>query len=460
MQTHPAMNPERDADGLFRLASGNLRRSKVGPSLRKLLTGAGLLVAAGAAPLGADVIRLKNGGEIRGTVDAPAGAASSSDITITTLTGGRITLARDAVEFVTRRSIKIEEYESQAREIPHTLEAHWELAEWCRTNRLTRQRNEQLAQILELDPHHEAARRGLGYTLHGHQWMTRHEAMLADGYLRHNGRYVTRQELDLIEKTQAQRDAEQQWLEKIRLWFTWAAGSHEGRKAEGLQLLQEITDPSAVSALAKVLADHDDPQVRRLFVRLLAAIGGPAPVAPLVHRSLVDSVPEIRSEALGAIDAAQQKTARALYIEALGNELRLIVTRAGIALGTIGDRHAIPPLIDALITEHRYRVTYQEQTQSYALGSDGNIGFPGSTSGLPANVEFLARTGQLPYGAVVIPPPGGTVTKSTIVKRREQNAEVLGALKQLTGQSFGFDQRTWRLWWAANQNGSDWATKP
>ena len=40
------------------------------------------------------------------------------------------------------------------------------------------------------------------------------------------------------------------------------------------------------------------------------------------------------------------------------------------------------------------------------------------------------------------------------VKYDLQNAEVLSALKKLTGESFGFDKRTWRLWWLAQKHGT------
>jgi hypothetical protein len=230
--------------------------------------------------------------------------------------------------------------------------------------------------------------------------------------------------------------------------------------AEGISQLQEIRDPDAIPALVRIMADHDDAEVRRFFVRLLAGMEGPKPIAPLVHRSLVDAVPEIRREAREALKREQHQAAVALYVTALQNELRLIVCRAAEALAEIGDRGAIEPLIDALVTQHRYRVTYQEQTPSFAVNSDGGIGFAGSTSPLPPNIDLLARTGQLPYGAIVLPPPGRTVTKSTVVTRREQNVEVLSALKKLTGQNFGFDMRTWHLWWAANQNGATWTDAP
>ena len=36
----------------------------------------------------------------------------------------------------------------------------------------------------------------------------------------------------------------------------------------------------------------------------------------------------------------------------------------------------------------------------------------------------------------------------------ELRGEVLAALRKITGESFGFDERTWRLWWAAKKNGA------
>ncbi len=417
-----------------------------------------ILTVVGGQPsqVMADVIRLKSGGQVRGEVEPRRSGDPSDEITITTLTGAKVTIHRDDVKFVTPRSLRIEEYETQARAIPDTVEAHWKLAEWSREHYLKQQRDEQLEHIVRLQPDHEEAQRGLGRSLHNGEWMTRHELMASRGYIRHKGKYITQQELDLLNRTDAQRQAEQVWHGKVRLWFGWATGRDAGRQAEGRQKLSGISDPDAIAAFVKEMADHNDREIRLFLVQQLSKIPDPRTVGPLVQQSLLDVDGQVRQAAIDALDEPRRSPAINQYIAALQNEARVVVRRAGHALGQIGDRSAISALITALITQHRYRVTYKEATPSYAVGSDGNVGFARNSSGLTPEVEALARTGQLPYGAVVIPPPGGTVTKSTIIKRTERNVEVLDALKTLSGENFGFDERTWALWWAANENGTGW----
>ncbi len=42
--------------------------------------------------------------------------------------------------------------------------------------------------------------------------------------------------------------------------------------------------------------------------------------------------------------------------------------------------------------------------------------------------------------------------KMVTVTVNQPNQETLTTLQKLTGQNFGFDERTWRLWWAAEKN--------
>ncbi|VAX41816.1 hypothetical protein MNBD_PLANCTO02-3334, partial [hydrothermal vent metagenome] len=76
---------------------------------------------------------------------------------------------------------------------------------------------------------------------------------------------------------------------------------------------------------------------------------------------------------------------------------------------------------------------------------------------IPPQIEGLLRTGQLPNGVIInnqdmIPNdmrPMVTVT----VDYHHNNDEVLSALSKITGQSFGYDKRTWRLWWITKKSG-------
>lgn len=400
----------------------------------------------------ADLIRLKNGGEVRGTVIRKSDGFRS-EVSITTLTGARIVVDRVDIEFVTPRSINLELYESKVRRLPDTVEAHWELAEWCREKKLSRQREEQLEAILALDPDHEGAHRALRHQFHDGEWLTHEELMQSRGYIRYQRRWVTQQELDLIQKTEAEREAEQQWYGRIRLWLGWITGRHADRRQEGLANLTSLSDPDAVPALRQFLAEHEDAHVRMLFVQILSRLPGLKPLRPLVERSLEDPESRIRTEAIAGLDPRFQDEAIEFYVSALTNDLNTVVRRAALALRSIGTEEVVDELIEALVTEHRYKVTVRIQDQSYAVGSDGSIGMARGTA-LPPGIEGALRTGQLPYGAVVVPPRRATRTKTVTVKRSERNPEVRETLKTLTGQDFGYDERTWTLWWTAQKSGS------
>jgi len=405
----------------------------------------------------ADLIKLKNGGELHGKLQSyhPADA----ELTMNTLLGTKITLARDEIQFFLKRSLKIEQYELRALQVADTIGAHWELSEWCRENRLTEQRDEQLQAILLLDPDHEKARAALGYTRQNGEWMTRHELMTQQGYVRYKGKYITPQELELIEKTEAQRDEEKKWYKKIRLWQAWLMGRNRERAQLGLAELQRISEPHAIPALNQFFSDHDDRRIRLLFVDILQRMGGPAPVSALARQALHDVDRVIRSEALSAIDDEFGKQAVPIFKKELQNDLNVIVRRAGAAMGRLGSEDDVPDLIDALVTTHKYRVRVPDNSKSIGISTDGNLN--PSQGALPPDIELQLRTGQLQNGVIVnqIQAPQFKPTKVITINYEHQNPEVRAALKKITSEDFGYEERAWRLWWLARKNGTIVPTK-
>ena len=126
-----------------------------------LLAAIALAIPAGNA-CQADLVRLKTGGELRGKV-LNERESEAGNVSIRTVAGALVTVPRKQVEFVARRSMLYEEYELKARLTPATVEDQWSLAEWCVANRLMRQRDIHLENILELDPENAAAHQGLGH---------------------------------------------------------------------------------------------------------------------------------------------------------------------------------------------------------------------------------------------------------------------------------------------------------
>lgn len=402
----------------------------------------------------ADLIRLKSGGEIRGTIPREKGATSGPQVTIETLSGAKVTVPQEQIAFVSRRPLKVEEYEARARRTPNTVEAQWALAEWCRENNLRSQRDDHLEQIVKLDPEHEKAHYGLKHTKVNGEWMTREERMTSQGYVKYKGRWITPQELELTEKTEAEREREERWFQQIHVWKNWLTGTHAGRSKDALKAFSEIKDPDAVSALVKNFQDESNKQLRSMYISILDNIPGPKPVSALVTQSLHDVDYELRYKSLNAIKEDQYESATPLYVRELKNDLNVVVNRAGKALERTADERVIPQLIDALITTHRYRVRVPDPG-GVGFRSDGTGATNGSGTVLPPDIEMALRSGQL--NGVIINQPSNQMqrpAKFVTIKRDEQNQAVLAALQKITGQNFGFNERTWRLWHTSQKNGA------
>jgi hypothetical protein len=408
-------------------------------------TGLSLVLASRTS---ADVVMLKNGGQVRGKLQTEENAPT---LVIRTLLGGTISIDRSSVENVERRSLLIEEYESRAHDVAGTVDARWALAEWCKTNGLREQREEQLQMLLDIEPDHADARRILNHVLHHGTWMTREEWMTSRGYVLHKGKYVTQQELDLVLKSDGERAAETAWYPKIRQWFSWMTGRNPERAAEGRANFAALNDPDAVPALVNFLGDNNDPDVRMFCVELLGQMKGPKPVGPLVRKSLFDDEHSIRIAARNALRQDQYGLALEFYVPELKHESNAVVQRAAVAIRDMGDMTTVPYLIAALVTRHRWKVDAPTSpAASVGMTADGQVGLNGNSSGwLPAEVQGLAATGQLPYGAIVvpsgfeIPQPKRKIT----IKGDVKNADVLAALKKITGQDFGYNKRAWESWW-------------
>ena len=414
------------------------------------------LTLLAAADLPADVVKLVDGGEIRGTVKSPAGkprkdqAPESDEVVVESLSGAEITVARDQIVFITKRPRAAEEYESLERRVADTVEARWQLAEWCRQHGLAEHRKAQMQRILELDPEHKPSHYGLGHRRQGNKWTTPEEEnaeLLAAGYVRYKGRTITTLERDLLESNSTRQREQNEWRPKIRLWLTWITGRDGPRRADATVKFRELRDPDAVPAIVDFLVGDANVDVRRLALQALAQIDGQAPIPALVRIALSDADQSLQSGAFGVLSPEQRLAAVPIIERGLRDESNLIVRRAAILLSKCEVRQAIPALIDALATSHKIRVP---QAPAYSAGFNRDGSQTGSGSGLPASVESALRAGQLPYGVVidnsnVRAPPVKWVT----VRVPLQNQEALDALRTLSQQDFGYDKRAWRVWWQA-----------
>ena len=401
----------------------------------------------------ADLVRLKNGGELRGQVDRRSGP-TSPEVTIESLTGAVIVVEREHVQFVTRRPLIVEEYETRARKLAETVDAHWGLAEWCRQNALKSQRDNHLARVVELDPNHEEARKALGHILHDGEWTTRDELMAAQGYVKHKGKYITTQELELIEKSKAELESEREWFTKVRLWFGWINGRNDERREQALAAMSQIDDPNAIPALAKSLRNESNRMLRVMLVEILRKMPGGATVPVLVSQSLADDDVEIRWLCLNGLRPEDYEVARPIYLKELKSKSNVTICRAAQSLERVGDESCVPALVQALTTLHVYKISVPDNQQSVSFDSSGQFSLGGVNGAMtiPPEIQAGIASGQINPNALTQITGKPQKMKQVLVKQKVDNKEVLSALQRITGQSFGYDKRSWTLWWTAKKN--------
>jgi hypothetical protein len=374
-------------------------------------------VVCGAAR--ADVFELKSGGRLEGrTVKKPDD--DQSKYVIELAGGGRVTVPRSQVSRVDTVSGDEAEYRKLSRSSPDTVEAHWKIVEWCRQRKLVQQMKPHLARILELDPNHEQARALSGFREENGEWMTRDDVMESRGMVLYEGRYVTPQHVELLQRQKQDKVVQADWgntIDRLRRVLT---GRREERIPAAMAEIAAIRDPAAAEAVVNALKREDDPALKRMWMEVASRIEHKLTVDALVHLSLADPDPEVRYQSLDYLVQSRRPGVAAPYIRALKNRDNEIVNRAGAALGQIGDRDAMGPLIDALITTHKIKL---------AEGNPDQHAY-----------NFTPDSGAFSFG--------GSGPK--VVPRNIQNPAVLAALVSLSGgTSFDYDQEQWRRWLAA-----------
>lgn len=413
-----------------------------------------LLIGAGASAAAyGDVVRLQSGVELHGKI-VKTDATVPAHVVVELLSGARVSFPADQVTLHVVRPIAVEEYELRARQVADTVEARWELADWCRQKGLHPQRETQLLQLIELEPHHERARAVLGHVWKDGEWVDWDAYMTARGYVKHRGKYITQQELELLEKTSEELKREQEWFPKVRLWTGWVTGNNPSRAQQGIAALKALKDADAAPAVLRFLGEHSSRDLRLLGVTVLTQGGGIKSAVALSKISLRDGDQEVRSFALQGIDQPYYDNVQALFIKELRSTNNAAVNRAATGLRRVGDERSVPQLIDALVTSHKYEVRAPGGAgQTYSFGTNGTFAQPTAT--LPADVEAAIRTGQLPQGAILLNSPNAAennLTRTVLVRVEHQNSEVRAALQKLTNEDFGYDERLWHLWWAAKKH--------
>jgi hypothetical protein len=372
------------------------------------------------AAVRADIFLLVTGGEIHGELANPD-ESPRRQFVIRPYAGGELTLDASRVTSIVQQRPIDAEYHRKQIEYDDSVQGHWDLAEWCRENRLRDQRRFHLEQILRLDTDHAEARRLLGYDQVDGKWLTRDEKMRSRGYVKHLGRWMLPQEKQILEKHTAAKQLEKEWYEKVKRYNSWLSGV---KRPRGEEHLLAITDAHATDALVRGFERTKSRQDRGIYARALSNVGTPKAFESLTKRTLVDPDEDFRYQCLELLERHKPPVAVANYVTALKSKDNQQVNRAATGLAYIGDLSVVNPLIDALITTHKYKLGNQNPG-AVSTSFGGVVGSQGNS--------FSSGGG------------------SKIVFRRHRNEAVLSALRELTGKDFDYDQSAWKSWQASQQ---------
>jgi hypothetical protein len=147
------------------------------------------------------------------------------------------------------------------------------------------------------------------------------------------------------------------------------------------------------------------------LIDALTNIKGHSPVLLLARLSLDAKDKEVRAVARESLERLKSPLALNYFIRELKSKDNARVNRAAQGLEKLGDRSAVLPLIEALATKHKYKVTR---------------GKPGQLGGSSGGGTFST---------------GGSVKIET---KELYNISVLEALRDLTGMDHGHNAPAWR----------------
>ena len=378
----------------------------------------------------ADIFKLRSGGEVRGELANPDEAPREKYI-VRPFAGGELTLEAAVVAEVVRQRPNQVEYEKLKLKLADTAEDQWKMAQWCHENKLENDRKTHLQRLIELDPDHAEARKGLGYMRVGERWLTLEEKMKEEGKVKYGKGWVAVQELERIKQRDAEEKLQRDWHDRLKLYRIWLNGEKAGAARRAIL---EITDKAADKPILTKLKAEKDYRVREIYVEALANLGTPAAINAIVEYSINNPKDSFRVACLDLIEKNKPPGALAIYVKALGDKDNTVINRAGRGLGRLGDPAAVRPLIDALVTKHKFIIPGGGEgsvTPTFSRDASGNGGAGLSSGGGPK-----------------------------VVQRSMRNDEVLAALVKLTGKDFDYDVEGWKDWLATTKQEKQPAVNP
>lgn len=392
------------------------------------LCGMVLLAAPAIAP--ASTLVLKNGGRVTGEITNPQEKPRKL-YQIRTSTGANISIAADQVAQVLDPKNALPQYEEWLTKMPPTAAGNWKMADLCKGQELFEERLHHLRKVIELDPNHAEAREILGYKKNANGgWENPDEAWTSLGYQKVGSKFLTKHHIELEKQQEAIEALKDRFKKELNSLNNKA--KIEKHREQALSEIRAIEDPVALDMMTFLFLSPSkgavpknnlpSPEIKKVYMGVVAKKLTPYRVGALVHISLFDPADNLRDYALQQLVEAKHPAATGAYLAHIATGIKEynkeLVNRSARALGQLNAQEAVFPLIAAL-------------TMKIRMQSGGN------SQGIGATPMF-DQNGGAGISA------GG---KQAIIEETHPNPEVLATLQRLTKQNFDYDQQAWKRWY-------------
>jgi hypothetical protein len=178
---------------------------------------------------------------------------------------------------------------------------HLALGLWCEQHGLKAEATAHFTSAVVLDPSNDTAWRHLGYS-------------------RHNGRWMSRDQIEAEQREQkAQRSADRQWEPLLKKWWSWLGDRK--RRAQAEEFLVSVKDPRAVASINRLFRDGTEAQ-QSMAVRLYSQIDDPASTRALAALAVFSALAAVRREATELLRGREPRDFAAMLVEMIQSPMK------------------------------------------------------------------------------------------------------------------------------------------
>ena len=365
-----------------------------------------------------DQLLLKSGASLIGDLgDLPAD--KSEAISFKSPVGDSMLIDRQLISKIKKVDSTALRYNDLLNQMKDDAQSHRSMVAWCEEQERGRARfRSQILfhrkRILFFEPNDRSTRTKLGYTFlkDENRWVDKEQFWSQQGYTRQG-------DSQLFEETVGKLDQyNSQLVVKKKKFSSWQRKLRRMSHREAVDSLVAIADPQLMPVIYERFSNTTDKGLRAVYAEAFATA---RPTSSSAVQGLVTAVMDDGSDI--ALDYLRQEDfnrsqVASFLIPFLASKVNAKVQRAGFALGELEANGATLALARALKTKHQVRAATQNSGAQRVQGNAGGESF-----------AF-----------------GGSKAESIVVP----NEAVLGALRKITGQDFGYSEKAYQKWYVQN----------